>query len=360
VTPPLEGGAAAAGPDPGPGTDVSVVIPTFNRAKWIPETVRSVAAQWPAPLEIIVVDDGSTDGTEQICRDLPGVRYLRQSNRGVSAARNYGAAQARGEWLAFVDSDDLWRPGKLAVQLAALAQAADAGWSITDLDVIGLDGALVPGRQGFPAVFPVFEDVGREPASFFGATLRHFTVPSAGSSHEVFAGDVYDSLFEGNFCHVSTLVVRRALFARLGGFDEEFRVAEDTEFFHRLAAAAPVAVVMTRLVGWRVGQNTTLTSSPNIVPIIRNALTSLERAASLRAPLSGRAQAALARAVPRQWLRLAYTQLSLYHGSEARACVRRAWQAGAPASLASVGLYLASLLPARGLRLLHAFKRAVT
>jgi glycosyltransferase involved in cell wall biosynthesis len=100
---------------------VSVVIPSYNRAHLLPRALESVLAQSRPADEIIVVDDGSTDETAQLVADrYPGVRYLHQDNRGVSAARNRGIAAATGNWIALLDSDDSWLPRKLERQLAAL------------------------------------------------------------------------------------------------------------------------------------------------------------------------------------------------------------------------------------------------
>ena len=102
---------------------LSVIIPTHNRVGLLPRALASIHAQTSPPAEVIVVDDGSTDGTERLMQsEFPGVWYLRQENRGVAAARNHGIREARGEWLAFLDSDDEWLPQKLERQLDALAK----------------------------------------------------------------------------------------------------------------------------------------------------------------------------------------------------------------------------------------------
>ena len=103
---------------------VSVVIPTYNRADKVSATVESVLAQTFSDLEVIVVDDGSSDDTEQVLRQAFGdrIRYYAQVNQGVSVARNKGIEEARGEWIAFLDSDDLWEKDKLEWQFKALDQ----------------------------------------------------------------------------------------------------------------------------------------------------------------------------------------------------------------------------------------------
>ena len=98
---------------------VSVVIPAHQAEQTIAETIGSVLRQSVPPFEVIVVDDGSTDRTEDVVRSVVGVRYLRQEHAGAAAARNRGVEAASGELIAFVDADDLWEPDKLELQMAA-------------------------------------------------------------------------------------------------------------------------------------------------------------------------------------------------------------------------------------------------
>ena len=108
------------------GMKASVIIPTYNRVNTLARALDSVYAQsWPAD-EIIVVDDGSVDETASLCTHYPGLRYVKQRHSGVSAARNHGIRLARGQWLAFLDSDDAWHPEKLAVQIAAVTHHPDS------------------------------------------------------------------------------------------------------------------------------------------------------------------------------------------------------------------------------------------
>lgn len=105
---------------------VSVVIPAHNAGNFLAEAVASIRAQTAGTLEIIVVDDGSTDRTTAVMKDLGAtIRAVHQERAGAAAARNRGAAMAAGEWLAFLDADDLWAPGKLALQLAWLRDHAE-------------------------------------------------------------------------------------------------------------------------------------------------------------------------------------------------------------------------------------------
>ncbi len=115
---------------------VSVVIPCYNGAKFIRETLDSVLAQTVAPIEVLVVDDGSTDDSAAIAESyaLP-VRVIRQTNQGESVARNHGIDEARGDWIAFVDADDVWTPNKLERQLEFTGP--DVAWIHTNYHVFG-------------------------------------------------------------------------------------------------------------------------------------------------------------------------------------------------------------------------------
>jgi glycosyltransferase involved in cell wall biosynthesis len=175
-----------------PEPAISVLIPAFNAARFLAAALESVAAQTLAAREAIVVDDGSTDGSAEVAARFPFARVFRQENRGASAARNRAAAEARGDHLAFLDADDLWKPEKLARQMAVLAARPEAGWVICRQEYL-LD-------EGVP---------------------RPVWVPAAEIA--------------GNFVSwvPSATVVRRDCFARTGGFDETLRYGEDLEWLAR-------------------------------------------------------------------------------------------------------------------------------
>jgi glycosyltransferase involved in cell wall biosynthesis len=341
-------------------TRVSVIIPTYNHAESLPQTVGSILQQTHSPLEVIIVDDGSMDDTETVCAGMPGpVRYMRQQNAGVSAARNHGIAEARGEWVALADSDDLWHPSKLEVQLAALARATDARWCATGCQVIGPDSAPVPGRQGFERVFAVFDSATEPPESFFSRWLSRDEIRSHGQSHAFFHGDFFELLFHGNVVLPSSALIHKGVFDRVGRFDEAFRLAEETEFFHRAAAREPGVIIMTPLVGYRVAQTGSLTNPANTPRLVNAALTSLDRAAELRGKLTASECAAYRRGRQRLLADLAYAELSLLHRQAARTALLSAWQAGVRKDARTVAVYAASLLPTPVLRRLHWLKRRV-
>src|SRR5437763_447547 len=107
---------------------VSVIIPAYNFARYVPEAIDSVLAQTYAPFEVIVVDDGSTDDTPKVLAAYGNrIRAIRQVNQGVAAARNTGLAAAGGEYVAFIDSDDTWEPRKLQLQMDRFDADPDLG-----------------------------------------------------------------------------------------------------------------------------------------------------------------------------------------------------------------------------------------
>jgi glycosyltransferase involved in cell wall biosynthesis len=326
---------------------ITVVIPTYNRAALLVRAVESALAQTVPPTEILVVDDGSTDDTAAVCaRWSDPVRYIATPNGGVARARNVGIAQARGEWIALLDSDDEWEPEKLATQCAALDAAADARWSITGCELVDGESKPIAGRQGYEAVFPVFSETHDTAAQYFARALR-----SIGDGK--YAGDLYETLFRGNVVLPSSTLVHREVFERCGVFNPDFRYAEETEFFHRVAAAFPVVVILAPLVRYRVAQAGSLTSSANTQKLIVNALLSLQNAAKLR-PQTSSTRRALRAGAQSLSLRLAYARLSERDTRGARSAAAQAW-----AKPRAWGILAASLLPPSVLGGLHAIKKRV-
>jgi len=335
---------------------VSVVLPTYNRARWLPRTIDSILCQSHPPAEILVVDDGSSDETDEIIRSYDRrVRYFRQENAGVSAARNRGIQAAVGRWIAFADSDDLWHPAKLEVQLAALAESSKDSWCISGFNLIDPQDRPLPDKQSWEVVFPVLNDLGAAPDQHFASALSRRSVSAAGQDHAVFHGDLFGLLFLGNIALPSSLLVSRNLLSKTGGFDESFRIAEETELIHRLSSMAEGTIVMTPLVGYRVTQTDSLTSSDNTVTLIRNALLSGERAARLRKLTEVEAEM-LSKGRGLLLLRLAYAQLSNLDLVEARATILDAWKQGEVRTIRAAAIAGMALLPKPALRAAHRAK----
>lgn len=215
---------------------VSVIIPTYNRADLLPHTLAAIRAQTLPPAEIIVIDDGSTDSTPSLLAALaPEIRTIRVPNGGDLVARNVGMDAATGDFVAFCDSDDLWRPGFLA-EMARLWQAEPA------LTAAFGDFVLVQNDRWGEAT--KFADA---PAGFWDG-LRPLA-PGFG----VFHRPVAERLIGFQPFFPSCLVARRAWFRSVGGWDTSVgrRLSGDFATGLRLAEHAPLGILHTPLVGIR-------------------------------------------------------------------------------------------------------------
>lgn len=216
-----------------PHLPVSVVIPAWNRAREVGEAVASVRAQRRRPAEILVVDDGSTDDTAAVAESA-GARVLRQENRGVSAARNTGIRAAEHDWIAFLDSDDLWEPDRLSRQWEALDLAPDVGLLFSDHAVFDDSGIIVPSA------------LSERPA--YDRTDRAELAPGV---FRIDGSSLGREMFGGNLVKPSTMLVRRDLLLEVGLFDSTFGHAEDRELGLRLLARTDAVVIERPLVRYR-------------------------------------------------------------------------------------------------------------
>lgn len=245
---------------------VSVITPTYNRAHLLPRALESVLSQDFGDLELIVVDDGSTDETPEVVAGLadPRIRYIRfPENRGIGAARHAGVAAARGEFIAFIDSDDVWLPGKLAYQVTLF--------------------------QCYPQVDVVFADYrnihmdrGTE-ASGFAQTRLGFRVLTA-SPLELGVRRVVDGLPRGlllaNFLATPTVMLRRRVFTAVGNFRSDLSGPEDFEFWWRAAVKGACFAYTTRPLIVRYKDAQSITASPiTFVPHYLRALDCCEATA---------------------------------------------------------------------------------
>lgn len=201
--------------------DVTVVIPTHNRRQLVAQALHSIQRQKGISLELIVVDDGSTDGTgpwlDRIAATDPRIKVVHHERpRFVSSARNAGIVRASGQWIAFCDDDDLWAPDKLSSQLAALRKSS-ARWSCT----------------GVVVVDEHLEIVGH---------------------HNVDGGETLARLLEVNTIPTgSSVIAELSLVRELGGFDPSLRGSEDWDMWIRLSQHSPLAAVDRPLIAYRLG-----------------------------------------------------------------------------------------------------------
>lgn len=191
---------------------VSVVIPAYNPGSFLVEAIESAVTQIPTPLEVLVVDDGSTEPLT--VQDHPLVRVIRQDNAGASAARNRGIREARGNLVAFLDADDVWYPGKLAAQVALMRP--EVGLCSCDFDVI-------------------------EPAGKRDGWGGH--------------GGNYGQLLRGNSIHTSGAMARRSLLLDVGCFDEALTHSEEWGTWLDIARRSDLEHAAGVFVGYRLHQH---------------------------------------------------------------------------------------------------------
>lgn len=202
---------------------VSVIVPVFDGQRWLADAIGSVRAQTYSPIEIVAVDDGSTDLSAAILAGYPDVHTIRQPNGGCAVARNRGIAGSRGEYLAFIDQDDRWIADKLERQVTLLRERPDAGYAL--------------GRQ------MLFLEPGCPLPRWFGERSYLFDRPHVGYLP-------------------GTMLVRRSTFVRIGVFDEAYPTASDGEWLVRAHdTGVPMAVAEEVVIEKRI-HDANLSSTP--------------------------------------------------------------------------------------------------
>lgn len=205
---------------------ITVIIPTFNRDRFLKEAVQSVLDQdyfresdTTRPFEIIVVDDGSTDETGEVVQSFAcDIRYFYQENRGVSAARNLGLQRARGDFIAFLDSDDLWKRDKIGVQMSLMNTVSRIMMCYTE-----------------------------------ETWIRHGIFVNPKKRHQKYSGWIFDKVLPLCLISLSSALFRREVFEKIGSFDEDLPVCEDYDFGIRLAHRYPVYFLTRSLIVKRGG-----------------------------------------------------------------------------------------------------------
>ena len=189
--------------------EVSVVVPCYNQARYLGEAIESVLSQGYTGFEIIVVDDGSKDGTQEVAavraKENSRVRLISQENRGLAAARNRGLAEARGEYVVFLDSDDRLVGGALEVGVRELEAHPECAFVSGICRKISADGSVVPGWEQFRVM-----------------------------------DDPYLELLRSCPVYVPAVMYRRCVFDAVGGFDTSYRAAEDYDLYYRILESFPV------------------------------------------------------------------------------------------------------------------------
>jgi glycosyltransferase involved in cell wall biosynthesis len=192
---------------------VSIIVPTYNRAKYVTEAIDSILSQAFRDYEVIVVDDGSTDNTKEVLMRYGNrIAYIYQTNSGVGTARNVGIQHARGEWLAFLDSDDIWLPEYLSCQMDRAKQDPSICTHMTNSIRVQADGAKID----------TFQHAGIDPRKAFGNDLclvleRPLTF-----------------IIQKQLPFLQATMFRREVFIKAGLFNEKVTIAEDVEAIARM------------------------------------------------------------------------------------------------------------------------------
>lgn len=248
---------------------VSVVVPTFNRAYCLERTLASALAQTYRAVEVLVIDDGSTDQTRELVRARSErdsrLKYFYQDNRGVSAARNHGIRVATGDYVAFLDSDDVWKPWKLELQIACMALRPDVGMIWTDMEAVDPQGAVVDSKY-LRTMYDAYRWFRTE--DLFGESCR--LAEAVPALHEAaggtfYVGDIFSPMIMGNLVHTSTVLIRRERFEKVKGFNEGWRSGEDYDFHLRTCREGPVGFIDLASIQYQLGMPDRLTLFKQVV-----------------------------------------------------------------------------------------------
>lgn len=302
-----------------PAPQVSVIIPAYNRADKLASTLVSVFRQTIPPAQVIVVDDGSTDDTSGVIRSfsdehLPWrerLLYLRQENLGKSVALNEGLKHVTTEWVAYNDSDDLWLPEKLELQFHALDTFPECGACFTDAAFVGLPGA---GQRAFATAKRVYPSRYGRIADGPGFIVN--------APHGVF---------------MQTVLLRKEVMDRIGGFDSRFRVSQDTDFLFHLARETPLCFVNEALVEIDRGEGRSIGLTTEFGRASKTRVVTLEQIFEKWLSMTGVSERALRRRI-RRLLSGVRNELANIHLADcefavARRCLLRAVQARFSAKL---------------------------
>jgi len=257
---------------------VSVVIPTYNRAYCIERALDSVLRQTHQDFEIILVDDGSTDGTSELIARRYGhdgrIRYILQQNAGVSAARNTGLRAVRGDFVALLDSDDVWKPWKVELQLRCLEQVPHAGMIWTDMEAVGADGRVLDPLL-LRTMYSAYQWFSSEQLFSQTQAVPEISVPlpETAKDAKLHSGEIYSQMIMGNLVHTSTVLLRRERCEQVRTFNEGLRPAgEDFDFHLRTCRAGAVAFISVASIEYQKGMPDQLTNGSHKIDVARNFL----------------------------------------------------------------------------------------
>lgn len=213
---------------------VSVIIPAYNVESYITDSINSALGQTWSNIEVIVINDGSTDNTLKSINEFKDqITIISQENMGVSAARNNAVKQANGKWIAFLDGDDIWESEKIEKQLAQ-TQITKTRWSHTN-------------------------------SKYFGATIDKQSYRS--DYTEMYHGNVFSKIILSNFITTSTILMERTLYFEYDGMNESLDALEDWELWVRIAKKHPIGYIPESLTDYRVYPGSTSRKARWVLPL---------------------------------------------------------------------------------------------
>lgn len=342
---------------------VSIIIPTWNRAFCLPNAIESAIAQTHPNWEAIIIDDGSTDGTADLVAERFGsekrVRLISQKNAGVAAARNHGISEAQGDYIAFLDSDDLWEPWKLEVQLACFRKYPEPGMVWTDMTAIDPKGNVV-NLKYLRTMYSAYRHFGDH--SLFD---RHYPIAEVAPQLAsvlpgimLSTGDIFSEMITGNLVHTSTVLLRRERLNQVGRFNVEFTPSgEDFDFHLRTCREGAVGFVDVSSIHYQVGMPDQLTNRSHAVHLATNFLKTIEPVIQ-----QDRQRIHLSQEILNETLAYGHRWLGkelLLTGSNRDARVHFSRSLGWKWSPGVASLYALSLFPSKGIQLLRKLGRPV-
>lgn len=258
-------------------SSISVIIPTYNRAGLVSRAVVSAIAATIPGDEIIVVDDGSTDQTEEVLKPFTSsIQYIRVANSGAGSARNVGLRKAKNELIAFLDSDDEWMPNKLKLQRVFMETRSDVVLCFSNFTVREADGSEHPhflerwmqwfkDSRSWEEIFDV--------ADWYSSFTQ---MPSGQADFRVFIGNIYPSLLRTLHILTDTVVIRRNTDTEAIRFPEDSKIYEDWEFFARIARQGPAAYLDCDTV-WNYGHTGPRLTKTDVLTAVDTRLKLTER-----------------------------------------------------------------------------------
>lgn len=261
---------------------VSVIVPTYNRAYCLRKTIDSVLNQTHQNLEVIIINDGSTDETRELVQSKYGgerrVRYFYQDNRGVTGARNKGIGLALGDYTAFLDSDDVWLPWKLEMQLYCMEFLPHVGMIWTDMEAIDPEGNVYSTKY-LRSMYAAYRWFTNDQLFSEYYLLREiyprlsYDVKDA----KLYSGDIFSQMIMGNLVHTSTVLVKRDRLNKVKKFNEDLRISgEDYDFHLRTCREGPVAYIDLATIQYQTGMPDRLTRPSLRIHMANNFLKTIE------------------------------------------------------------------------------------